>query len=118
MEKQHVEFFNGQKMPLLGLGTWQVSLLETLTKINWKLKYMPKFHLSIWSSPQAADPDELEKAMNEALAAGYRHFDTAYNYTNEGMIGKVLNSWLTSGKVKREDLFIVTKVWISLIIQN
>ena len=48
--------------------------------------------------------------MNSALDAGYRHIDTAYNYINEDAIGEVLNEWIQSGKVKREELFIVTKV--------
>jgi len=48
--------------------------------------------------------------MNAALAAGYRHFDTAYLYRNENIIGDVIQEWLTSGKVSREELFIVTKV--------
>jgi diketogulonate reductase-like aldo/keto reductase len=44
------------------------------------------------------------------LEAGYRHIDTAYNYLNEDAIGEVLQQWIQSGKVKREELFIVTKV--------
>lgn len=41
---------------------------------------------------------------------GYRHIDTAFVYGNESIIGKVLKEWLTSGKIKREDLFITTKL--------
>lgn len=48
--------------------------------------------------------------MELALEAGYRHIDTAYVYENEHVIGKVLNRWITSGKVERKDLFIVTKL--------
>jgi diketogulonate reductase-like aldo/keto reductase len=44
------------------------------------------------------------------LEAGYRHIDTAYNYLNEDAIGEVLQQWIQSRKVKREELFIVTKV--------
>ena len=44
------------------------------------------------------------------MEAGYRHIDTAYNYLNEDAIGEVLQQWIQSGKVKREELFIVTKV--------
>jgi aryl-alcohol dehydrogenase-like predicted oxidoreductase len=58
---------------------------------------------------QAADV-ELEDALDAALEAGYRHIDTAYVYENEAAIGRVLAKWLNSGKVKREELFIVTKV--------
>jgi alcohol dehydrogenase (NADP+) len=70
------------------------------TKINITLIYL---------ALQAADK-ELEAALDAALEAGYRHIDTAYVYENEAAIGRVLARWLNSGKVKREELFIVTKV--------
>jgi diketogulonate reductase-like aldo/keto reductase len=76
-----VKFFNGYSMPLVGLGTWQ-----------------------------ASNPDELEKALDAALEAGYRHIDTAYMYQNEQVIGNVLKRWLDSGKIKREELFVTTKL--------
>lgn len=50
---------------------------------------------------------ELEKAIEVGLEAGYRHFDTAALYGNEEEIGNVLKN---TG-VKREDIFITTKVW-------
>lgn len=49
-------------------------------------------------------------AVDKALEAGYRHFDTATLYQNEEALGKVFRKWLDSGKVKREELFIVTKL--------
>lgn len=63
---------------------------------------------------QSKDED-LEKALEAALEAGYRHIDTATAYENEHVIGKVLERWLKSGKVKREELFIVTKVMCVLL---
>lgn len=56
------------------------------------------------------DDRELEQALDAALEAGYRHIDTATIYRNEHLIGKVLKRWLSEGKVKREELFITTKV--------
>jgi len=44
------------------------------------------------------------------LKAGYRHIDTAYSYMNEAAIGDVIHEWISSGKIKREELFITTKV--------
>ena len=44
------------------------------------------------------------------MDAGYRHFDCAYIYRNEKEIGKVLRDKIAEGVVKREDLFITTKV--------
>ncbi len=47
----------------------------------------------------------------DALAAGFRHFDCAERYRNEREVGEALKEGLSSGKVKREDLFITTKLW-------
>jgi len=54
-------------------------------------------------------PDECERCVNDALSVGYRLIDTAQAYQNEEGVG---NAWRKSG-IKREDLFLVTKVWIS-----
>ena len=54
--------------------------------------------------------EEVRSALNTALEVGYRHIDTAYLYQNEDEIGKVLNDWIESGRIKRKDLFISTKV--------
>lgn len=59
---------------------------------------------------QSNNEEELEKALNAALETGYRHIDTAYIYNNEHIIGKVLQQWISSGKLKREELFITTKL--------
>lgn len=49
-------------------------------------------------------------ALNAALENGYRHFDTAYIYGNEKELGEVLKEWFSQGKLKREDVFITTKL--------
>ncbi len=54
-------------------------------------------------------PDECERCVSDALSVGYRLIDTAQAYANEEGVG---NAWRKSA-IKREDLFIVTKVWIS-----
>ena len=54
------------------------------------------------------DPDELFKIIVES---GYRHIDTASFYMNEEGIGKAIQRVLTETTIKREDLYIVTKIW-------
>ena len=54
-------------------------------------------------------PDECERCVADALNVGYRLIDTAQAYQNEEGVG---NAWRKSG-IAREDLFIVTKVWIA-----
>ena len=54
-------------------------------------------------------PDECERYVSDALSEGYRLIDTAQAYQTEEGVG---NAWRKSG-IKREELFLVTKVWIS-----
>ncbi|XP_018356366.1 PREDICTED: aldose reductase-like [Trachymyrmex septentrionalis] len=83
MAAQTTVLNNGVKIPVLGLGTWQAD----------------------------DDPKIVEQAVHDAIDAGYRHFDCAYIYQNEKEIGKVLREKIAKGIVKREDLFITTKLW-------
>uniref|UniRef100_A0A0N5BTG1 Aldo_ket_red domain-containing protein n=1 Tax=Strongyloides papillosus TaxID=174720 RepID=A0A0N5BTG1_STREA len=76
---ESIKLSNGRSMPVFGLGTW-------LSK-----------------------PGEVENAVRIALDNGYRLIDTAELYNNETEIGKVLQEYFTSGKLKREDIFITTK---------
>ena len=54
-------------------------------------------------------PNECERCVSDALSVGYRLVDTAQAYQNEEGVG---NAWRKSG-LKRDELFLVTKVWIS-----
>ena len=54
-------------------------------------------------------PEECERCVSDAIAVGYRSIDTAQAYFNEEGVG---NAWKKSG-VKREELFLTTKVWIT-----
>ena len=54
---------------------------------------------------------EKEPIVKAILEAGYRHIDTAFVYENEHIVGEALKEVLASGKVKREELFVVTKIW-------
>ncbi|XP_046672202.1 1,5-anhydro-D-fructose reductase-like [Homalodisca vitripennis] len=77
---------SGMRMPVVGLGT--------LAR----------------STEERSSDEDITKAVEYALEAGYRHFDTAYMYRNEKAVGNAFKKWLDSGKIKREDLFVVTKL--------
>ncbi|BBN11044.1 hypothetical protein MPTK1_5g08570 [Marchantia polymorpha subsp. ruderalis] len=49
----------------------------------------------------------------EAIEVGYRHFDTAAMYGIEAILGKGLQQAFTQGLVKREDIFVTTKLWVT-----
>ncbi len=69
---------NGYEIPIVGFGTWQTP-----------------------------DGDVAVSSVKEALAAGYRHIDTAQGYKNEESVGQAIKE---SG-IPREEIFLTTKLW-------
>lgn len=67
---------------------------------------MPYLGLGVFETPEG---QEITNAIHWALEAGYRHIDTAYLYMNEKGVGEAVQS---SG-IKREEIFVTTKVWNS-----
>lgn len=55
--------------------------------------------------------EEIANAVKEAISVGYRHIDCAAVYGNEHLIGESLNEAVKSGIVRREELWITSKVW-------
>ena len=76
---QQVKLNNGIEMPIEGYGVFQI------------------------------DPEETERCVLEALAAGYRSLDTAATYGNEEGVGNAIKK---SG-VAREDIFLTSKLWVA-----
>ncbi len=56
-------------------------------------------------------PEQVSDAVAGAIRAGYRLFDCAAVYGNEHLIGEVFDASIKKGEVKREELFITSKVW-------
>ena len=60
-------------------------------------------------------PDELatRQATRAALEAGFRHLDCAERYRNEEAVGDAMQEVFEAGTVRREDVFVTTKLWNS-----
>jgi len=66
---------------------------------------LPALGYGVFQTP----PDETVAAVEAALAAGYRHIDTAAAYGNEAGVGEALRR----SDLARDDVFLETKIWIS-----
>ena len=78
---KNTTFKNGDPIPQLGLGTWR------------------------------SEPSEAYRAVKEALRIGYRHIDCAAIYGNEKEVGQALRDSFREGIVRREELFVTSKLW-------
>ncbi|CCE63279.1 hypothetical protein TPHA_0E01860 [Tetrapisispora phaffii CBS 4417] len=74
---------NGLKMPIVGLGCWKIP------------------------------NDTCAAQVYEAIKLGYRAFDGAQDYGNEKEVGEGINQAISEGIVKREELFVISKLWNS-----
>lgn len=77
-------------------------MMEFVT-LNNSVK-MPQIGYGVYQMP----PVETERAVNDALSAGYRLIDTAAAYMNEEGVGAAIKK---SG-IAREELFVTTKLWV------
>jgi diketogulonate reductase-like aldo/keto reductase len=57
------------------------------------------------------DPVATREATKAALEAGFRHLDCAERYRNEEAVGDALQAAFSAGTVRREDVFVTTKLW-------
>ncbi len=77
------KLYNGAEMPAIGLGTF---------------------------GSDNYNHEQIAKAVKDAAAYGYRHFDCASVYGNEQLIGEAFREVMAGG-IKREDLWITSKLW-------
>ena len=58
-----------------------------------------------------ANRDAARRAIKAALETGFRHLDAAERYLNEDVVGVAMQEAFAAGTVKREELFVTTKLW-------
>lgn len=85
---KHLIFRNGDKIPSLGLGTWK------------------------------SEEGEAYNAVLSAIQSGFRHIDCAFIYGNQAEIGEAFKAAFDKGLVKREELFVTSKLWNSSHLKN
>lgn len=68
------------------------------------------YHLIFLFTQRKAEKGQFKQAVLWGLEAGYRHIDTASVYGNEEEVGAAINHHINQGSLKREDLFVTTKV--------
>src|SRR5271163_4261353 len=58
-------------------------------------------------------PDQVAttQATKTALEVGFRHFDCAERYRNEAAVGDAMQAVFKAGTIRREDVFVTTKLW-------
>ena len=83
LKKGTVKLNSGHEMPVLGIGTYQLSNTQAENSVYWALK------------------------------AGMRLIDTARIYGNEEGVGRGIRRAIKEGIVKREEIFVTTKMWTS-----
>ncbi|CAI0427285.1 unnamed protein product [Linum tenue] len=79
--RRSFELNTGAKIPSIGLGTWQ------------------------------AAPGVVGDTVTTAIKIGYRHIDCAQAYANEKEIGSALQKLFADGVVKRDEVWITSKLW-------
>lgn len=57
------------------------------------------------------DPLATKQATKTALEVGFRHFDCAERYRNEDAVGDAMQAAFSEGAIRREDIFVTTKLW-------
>ena len=87
---------NGLEIPMMGLGTTR---LRNLDDANKSLKDDDRMK-------------DVEDSVYYSIKHGVRLIDTASKYENEVEVGKGIKKAIDEGIVKREDLFVVTKMWL------
>lgn len=81
---------DGSQMPVIGLGTYQGNPLGKRLDSH---------------------VGQVQQAVMDALDIGYRHIDGALLYQNEEEVGAAVRAKIAQGVVKREDVYVCTKLW-------
>ncbi|KAK7796143.1 hypothetical protein U0070_007567, partial [Myodes glareolus] len=84
----NIELNDGHFIPVLGFGT---------------------------AVPEEFPKSKIKELIKTAIDVGFRHFDSASVYKTEDYVGEVIQSKIADGTVRREDIFLTSKVWCNCL---
>src|SRR6218665_1486162 len=82
-----------------------------LSTVSYELNNCFKMPALGFGTSQLGNSSTTKSAVKTAVQTGYRLIDTATRYENEAEIGEALNELFQQQTVKRDDIFVTTKVW-------
>ena len=84
---------------------------DTLRYTTIPLAHGPRAMPALGFGTLIPDPVATKQATKDALEAGFRHLDCSERYRNESAVGEAMQEVFKAGRIRREDVFVTTKLW-------
>jgi len=89
----------------------EVAMIEDLSQHKFPLNNGSDEIPALGFGTSLSDNTKTRNAVKAAVEVGFRHLDAAERYRNEAEVGAALKELFADGTVRREDLFVTTKLW-------
>jgi diketogulonate reductase-like aldo/keto reductase len=84
---------------------------DTLRYSTIPLLHGPRAMPALGFGTLIPDPVATKQATKAALEVGFRHLDCSERYRNESAVGEAMQDVFQAGRIRREDVFVTTKLW-------